>query len=160
MNKILVAYFSATGTTAAAAENLAKAAKADIVEIKPCVPYIAADLDWQDKSSRSSVEMKDKNSRPEIVPVSADISSYDTFFVCFPIWWYTAPTIVKTFLESADFSGKKIVLFATSGSSSLGKTASDLKEILPDSTVVKDGRMINGAPSVDALEKWLQTATL
>lgn len=160
MNKILVAYFSATGTTASAAENLAKAAKADIAEIKPAVPYIAADLNWQDKSSRSSVEMNDKGSRPEIVPLSADISSYDTIFLCFPIWWYTAPTIVKTFLESADFSGKKIVLFATSGSSNLGKTAADLKEVLPDSAVVKDGRMINGAPSVDALTKWLQTQSL
>jgi flavodoxin len=160
MNKILVAYFSATGTTASAAENLAKAAKADIAEIKPAVPYTAADLNWQDKSSRSSVEMNDKGSRPEIVPLSADISSYDTIFLCFPIWWYTAPTIVKTFLESADFSGKKIVLFATSGSSNLGKTAADLKEVLPDSAVVKDGRMINGAPSVDALTKWLQTQSL
>ena len=160
MNKILVAYFSATGTTASAAESLAKAAKADIAEIKPAVPYTAADLNWQDKSSRSSVEMNDKGSRPEIVPLSADISSYDTIFLCFPIWWYTAPTIVKTFLESADFSGKKIVLFATSGSSNLGKTAADLKEVLPDSAVVKDGRMINGAPSVDALTKWLQTQSL
>ena len=160
MNKILVAYFSATGTTASAAENLAKAAKADIAEIKPAVPYTAADLNWQDKSSRSSVEMNDKGSRPEIVPLSADISSYDTIFLCFPLWWYTAPTIVKTFLESADFSGKKIVLFATSGSSNLGKTAADLREVLPDSAVVKDGRMINGAPSVDALTKWLQTQSL
>ena len=160
MNKILVAYFSATGTTASAAENLAKAAKADIVEIKPAAPYTSDDLNWQNKSSRSSVEMNDRNSRPAIVPVSADIASYDTIFLCFPVWWYTAPTIVKTFLESADFSGKKIVLFATSGSSSLGKTAADLREILPDSTVVKDGRMLNGAPSVDALTKWLETAML
>ncbi len=160
MNKILVAYFSATGTTASAAESLAKAAKADIVEIKPAVPYTSDDLNWQNKSSRSSVEMNDRNSRPAIVPVSADIASYDTIFLCFPVWWYTAPTIVKTFLESADFSGKKIVLFATSGSSSLGKTAADLREILPDSTVVKDGRMLNGAPSVDALTKWLETAML
>ncbi|HJC42939.1 MAG TPA: NAD(P)H-dependent oxidoreductase, partial [Candidatus Mediterraneibacter gallistercoris] len=121
MSKTLVAYFSASGVTARVAKNLAGAADADLYEIRPAVPYTSADLNWMDKSSRSSVEMKDKSSRPELADTDADIASYDRIFVGFPIWWYTAPTIINTFLESYDFSGKTIILFATSGGSGLGK---------------------------------------
>ena len=117
MSKTLVAYFSASGVTRRVAENLATAAGADIYEIRPAVPYTSADLNWMDKKSRSTVEMKDKSSRPELADTDADIASYDKIFVGFPIWWYTAPTIINTFLESYDFSGKTIVLFATSGGS-------------------------------------------
>ena len=100
---------------------------ADIYEIKPAVPYTKANLNWQDKNSRSSIEMSDHNSRPEIADKNADISKYDTIYLGFPIWWYIAPTIINTFLESYDFSGKKIILFATSGGSGFGKTLVNLK---------------------------------
>ena len=111
MSKKLVAYFSASGVTKKAAELLAKVAGADIYEIVPKVPYTSADLNWMDKNSRSSVEMRDTSSRPEIAVGDAKIEDYDTIFLGFPIWWYAAPTIINTFLESYDFSGKKIVLF-------------------------------------------------
>lgn len=127
MSKKLVAYFSASGITAGVAKKLAKEANADIYEIKPSVPYTKADLNWQDKNSRSSIEMSDHNSRPEIADKNADISKYDTIYLGFPIWWYIAPTIINTFLESYDFSGKKIILFATSGGSGFGKTVQNLQ---------------------------------
>ena len=127
MSKKLVAYFSASGITAGVAKKLAKEANADIYEIKPSVPYTKADLNWQDKNSRSSIEMSDHNSRPAIADKNADISKYDTIYLGFPIWWYIAPTIINTFLESYDFSGKKIILFATSGGSGIGKTLVNLK---------------------------------
>ena len=155
MNKTLVAYFSASGTTAQAAENLAAAAGADIYEIKPAVPYTRADLNWMDKKSRSSLEMNDKSSRPELADTNADISAYDTIFVGFPIWWYTAPTIINTFLESYDFTGKTIILFATSGGSGLGKTASDLAGSCPGA-VIKEGKLLNGNPSQAELKKWVE----
>ena len=150
MSKTLVAYFSASGVTRRVAENLATAAGADICEIRPAVPYTSADLNWMDKKSRSTVEMKDKSSRPELADTDADIASYDKIFVGFPIWWYTAPTIINTFLESYDFSGKTIVLFATSGGSGLGKTAKDLEGSCPGA-VIKEGKLLNGNPSQDAL---------
>ena len=153
MSKTLVAYFSASGVTARVAKNLAGAADADLYEIRPAVPYTSADLNWMDKSSRSSVEMKDKSSRPELADTDADIASYDRIFVGFPIWWYTAPTIINTFLESYDFSGKTIILFATSGGSGLGKTAKDLEGSCPGA-VIKEGKLLNGNPSQDALRKW------
>ncbi|MFR8071607.1 MAG: flavodoxin, partial [Anaerovoracaceae bacterium] len=109
MSKRLVAYFSASGTTKRAAEMLAEAAGADLYEIRPEVPYTSADLNWMDKKARSTVEMKDPTSRPAIADNDADIAAYDTIFVGFPIWWYVAPTIINTFLESYDFSGKTIV---------------------------------------------------
>lgn len=155
MNKTLVAYFSASGTTAQAAENLAAAAGADIYEIKPAVPYTRADLNWMDKKSRSSLEMNDKSSRPELADTNADISAYDTIFVGFPIWWYTAPTIINTFLESYDFTGKTIILFATSGGSGLGKTAADLAGSCPGA-VIKEGKLLNGNPSQAELKKWVE----
>ena len=124
MSKKLVAYFSASGTTAAVAENLAKAAGADLYEIKPAVAYTRADLNWQDKNSRSSVEMRDKSSRPELADTNANIAEYNTIFVGFPVWWYVAPTIINSFLEAYDFSGKKVVLFATSGGSGFERSFS------------------------------------
>lgn len=117
MSKKLVAYFSASGVTANAAKTLAKAVGADLYEIKPEIPYTKADLNWMDKNSRSSLEMKDKTYRPAIADKDAKIEDYDVIFIGFPIWWYVAPTIINTFLESYDFSNKTIVLFATSGGS-------------------------------------------
>ena len=114
MSKTLVAYFSAEGTTRRVAENLAQAAGADLYEIRPAVPYTRADLNWMDKKSRSSVEMNDRSYRPELADKDADIASCDRIFLGFPIWWYVAPTIINTFLESYDFTGKTIILFATS----------------------------------------------
>ena len=150
----LVAYFSATGTTAKAAKVLASAAGADLYEIKPAVPYTSADLNWMDKRSRSSVEMNDRHSRPALVDTAAPVAGYDVVFLGFPIWWYTAPTIINTFLESRDFSGKTIVLFATSGGSGLGKSAADLKNSAPGARIV-DGRLLNGRLNEDELKTWV-----
>ncbi len=157
MKKILVAYFSASGVTKRAAENLAQAAGADLYEIRPAVPYTRADLDWMDKKSRSSMEMNDKSSRPAIADSNAEISQYDTIFLGFPIWWYVAPTIVNSFLESYDFSGKRIILFATSGGSGFGKTAAGLKDSVAADTTIVEGKILNGANSVDDLRKWVET---
>ena len=155
MSKTLVAYFSASGVTKRVAENLAKATDGALYEIRPEIPYTNADLNWMDKKSRSTVEMKDKSSRPELADTDADIASYDKIFVGFPIWWYTAPTIINTFLESYDFSEKTIVLFATSGGSGLGKTAKDLEGSCPGA-VIKEGKLLNGNPSQDALRNWAE----
>lgn len=156
MAKTLVAYFSASGVTKKIAEKLAAAAKADIYEIKPAVPYTKADLNWMDKKSRSSVEMGDKSFRPEIVKDDLDLSQYDTILVGFPIWWYVAPTIINTFLESYDFAGKKIVLFATSGGSGFGNTVKELKPSAPEAEIV-EGKLLNRATDkdIDALIKML-----
>ena len=144
MSKKLVAYFSASGVTANAAKMVAEAAKADLFEIKPAVPYTKDDLNWMNKQSRSSVEMNDKNSRPEIAEKCENMSDYDTIYLGFPIWWYVAPTIINTFLESYDFSGKTIILFATSGGSGFGRTVDNLKNSVSDSTVIKEGKILNG----------------
>ncbi len=157
MGKTLAAYFSAGGTTARVAKELAQAAGADLYEIKPAVPYTKDDLNWMDKKSRSSVEMSDKSSRPAIADSNAEISQYDTIFLGFPIWWYVAPTIVNSFLESYDFSGKKIVLFATSGGSGFGKTAAGLKGSVAADTVIVEGKILNGTNSADSLRKWVET---
>lgn len=156
MSKKLVAYFSASGVTENVAKTLADAADADLFEIKPTVPYTKQDLDWMDKKSRSSVEMSDKSSRPEIADKCENMSDYDTVFVGFPIWWYVAPTIINTFLESYDFSGKKIVLFATSGGSGFGKTVDGLKGSVSDSAVIKEGKLLNGHISSDELKAWAE----
>ena len=137
MTKKLVAYFSASGVTAKTAKKLAEAAGADPYEIKPAVPYTSADLNWSNKQSRSSVEMGDRSSRPAIADSDANIAAYDVVYVGFPIWWYVAPTIVNTFLESYDFTGKKIVLFATSGGSGFGKAAQGLQPSAPKATIVE-----------------------
>lgn len=156
--KILVAYFSASGVTKRAASLLAKAAGADLFEIQPKTPYTAADLDWANKKSRSSMEMNDPASRPEIGGRAENMSGYAVVFLGFPIWWYTAPTIIKTFLESYDFSGKEIVLFATSGGSGLGKTESALKPCAPNA-VWKGGKLLNGA-SEASLKSWVERLDL
>lgn len=127
MSKKLVAFFSCTGTTKKVAENLSKAIGGDLYEIVPTKLYTNADLNWIDKTSRSSLEMNDKNSRPEIATKVSNMEDYDTIFIGFPIWWYVAPRIINTFLESYDFSGKKIIVFCTSGGSGLGNTVADLK---------------------------------
>ena len=150
----LVAYFSASGTTAKAAKVLAKAAGADLYEIKPAVPYTRADLNWMDKGSRSSVEMSDKHSRPALADTDAPIAGHDVIFLGFPIWWYVAPTIVNTFLESYDFTGKTIILFATSGGSGLGKSAVSLRASVPGARIV-DGRLLNGRLNADELKTWV-----
>ena len=146
MSKKLVAYFSASGTTAKVAKNLANAAGAELYEIKPAVPYSRADLNWQDKQSRSSVEMRDKSSRPELADTDANIAEYETVFIGFPIWWYIAPTIINTFLEAYDFSGRKIVLFATSGGSGFGKAVASLQPSAPKATII-EGEILNGNPN-------------
>lgn len=155
--KILVAYFSATGTTKKVAENLAKASNADIYEIKPLEPYTNADLDWTNKNSRSSIEMKEHGSRPKMVEDNFSVKEYDTIFLGFPIWWYIAPTIINTFLEKHDFSNKKIILFATSGGSRFGKTIDNLIPSVDKSTKIIEGRILNSNPSVEELKKWVET---
>lgn len=150
----LVAYFSASGTTAKAAKVLAKAADADLYEIKPAIPYTRADLNWMDKGSRGSVEMSDKHSRPALADTDAPIAGHDVIFLGFPIWWYVAPTIVNTFLESYDFTGKTIILFATSGGSGLGKSAVSLRASVPGARIV-DGRLLNGRLNADELKTWV-----
>ena len=157
MSKVLVAYFSASGTTARAAKELAQAAGADIYEIRPAVPYTRADLDWTNKSSRSSVEMNDKSSRPALADKNANIAAYDTILLGFPIWWYVAPTIINTFLESYDFSGKKIVLFATSGGSGFGNAAAGLKGSVAKDTKIVEGKLLNGKPTAASLQSWVKT---
>ncbi len=146
MSKILVTYFSASGVTARVAENLSRAIDADLYEITPAVPYTKSDLNWMDKQSRSSVEMRDKSSRPALSDTSAPVAGFDTVFVGFPIWWYVAPTIINSFLEAYDFSGKKIVLFATSGGSGFGKTVAGLQPSAPNAVIV-EGAILNGSPT-------------
>ena len=155
MAKKLVAYFSASGTTKKTAELLAEAAGADLYEITPKVAYTKADLNWMDKKSRSSVEMSDKKIRPEITDTDAHIEEYDTIILGFPIWWYVAPTIVNTFLEKYDFSGKKIVLFATSGGSGFGNTVKELKPSAPGAEIV-EGKLLNRANKQE-IEKWVKS---
>ncbi len=150
MGKKLVAYFSAGGNTAKLAKKLAEAAGADLYEIRPAKAYTSADLNWQDKQSRSSIEMSDHNSRPELADKSADMSAYDTVYVGFPVWWYIAPTIINTFLESCDFSGKRIILFATSGGSGFGKAVQNLKGSAPDAEII-EGKVNPSAKDIDAL---------
>ena len=157
MSKTLVAYFSASGVTAKLAKNLAEAAGADLYEIKPAVTYTNADLNWQDKKSRSSVEMNDKTFRPAIADTDANIADYDTIFVGFPIWWYVAPTIINTFLEAYDFSDKTIILFATSGGSGMGNSANELRPSVSDSAVIKDGKRFSANASVSELREWVRS---
>lgn len=160
MKKALVAYFSASGVTAKAAKALAEAAEADLYEIKPEIPYTQADLNWMDKRSRSSVEMNNQAFRPALANRDAKIKEYDMVFLGFPIWWYVAPTIINIFLESYDFSGKTIVLFATSGGSGFGKTADALRGSVASDTKLVEGRMLNGCLSETELRSWVKTLKL
>lgn len=157
MERKLVAYFSPTGTTAKVAKLLANVANADIYEIEPAVPYTAADLNWNDKRSRTSLEMSDHSSRPKLADADVNIEDYDVIFIGFPIWWYIAPTIINSFLESYDFSGKKIVLFATSGGSGFGKAAANLKGSVAPDTEIIEGRILNSRPSEDELRAWAES---
>ena len=153
--KVLVAYFSATGTTKAAARQLAKVAGADLYEIKPEQSYTDADLDWQNKQSRSSVEMQDKHSRPAISGKLQNMNEYNVVYVGFPIWWYTAPTIINTFLETYDFKGKTVIPFATSGGSSIQKACADLEAAYPEINW-KEGKLLNRTSKGD-LQKWVES---
>ena len=144
MNKTLVVYFSASGTTRKIAEMIAEVGDFSLYEITPKELYTSDDLNWMNKKSRSSVEMSNKKIRPEITDTDAHIKEYDTIILGFPIWWYVAPTIVNTFLEKYDFSGKKIVLFATSGGSGFGNTVKELKPSAPGAEIV-EGKLLNRA---------------
>jgi len=153
MSKTLVAYFSASGVTGSVARTLSDALRADLYEIIPAVRYTDADLDWRNANSRSSIEMRDKSSRPEIADTPANIADYDTILLGFPIWWYVAPTIVNTFLEKHDFTGKKIILFATSGGSDFGKTIDSLKDSVPGA-VIEEGMLQRSKQDLDAWKSW------
>ena len=157
MSKKLVAYFSATGTTANVASMLADAVGADIHEIRPKFPYSKADLNWMDKKSRSTIEMNNKTFRPEIEHSDLNMEAYDVVFLGFPIWWYVAPTIINTFLESYDFAGKKIILFATSGSSGFGNTVEELKVSVPASCEIIEGKLLNGKQTIPTIRAWTET---
>ena len=160
MSRKLVAYFSATGMTAKVAELIADAAGADVYQIQPEVPYTTADLNWMDKNSRSSVEMNDKKIRPAMVKRNLRVEDYDVVFLGFPIWWYVAPTIINTFLESFDFAGKKIILFATSGGSGFGKTVEELKVSVADDTQIVEGKMLNGKQTLAGVSEWISSLKL
>lgn len=159
MSKKLVAYFSASGVTAKVAEKLAEAVGAGLYEIRPEVPYTNADLDWQNKKSRSSVEMDDKSCRPQMADQSADVSGAEVVYIGFPVWWYREPSIIDTFLEAYDFSGKKIVPFCTSGSSGIGETAKRMQEIA-GSGVVLEGKRFPSNVSVNELKTWADSLEL
>ncbi|MCI9128607.1 MAG: flavodoxin [Eubacterium sp.] len=158
MSKVLVAYFSASGVTAKVAEKLAEAAGADIFSIEPAVPYTKADLDWTDKQSRSSVEMNDPSSRPAVKELRDNMNDYDTLFVGFPIWWYVAPTIINTFLESYELTGKIIIPFATSGGSDMGKTNEKLLPSCKGATLL-EGQKFNSNVSIGELSAWADGLT-
>jgi flavodoxin len=150
--KVLVAYFSATGTTRDVAKQIAKTMGADLFEIAPEKPYSAADLDWRDSTSRSSLEMRDLSSRPAIAKQVANMADYSVVFIGFPVWWYTAPTIINTFIEENDLSGKTVITFATSGSSAIDKCSSDLKAKYPNLNI-RNGRLLNHVSQED-LNSW------
>lgn len=157
MEKVLVAYFSASGTTAQKAKEIANAVGSDLYEIRPEVPYTSDDLDWMNKNSRSSVEMNDKAFRPALANKDAHIEDYDVTLLGFPIWWYVAPTIINSFLESYDFTGKKIVLFATSGGSGFGKTVDGLKASVSSGAEIKEGYLVRSSSDVDKMKKLLES---
>lgn len=159
MKKILVAYFSATGTTAAAAKALAKAASADLYEISPAEPYTANDLDWTNRYSRSTMEMNNSHSRPALASQTASPVKYDILFLGYPIWWCKAPTLINTFLEKYDFSGKTIILFATSGGSSLEGSLPALQASAPGARMIS-GHLLNGSPSEKFLKSWISKLKL
>ena len=156
MSKILVAYFSASGETAKLAKTVAEVTGGDLFEIQPEVAYTSADLNWNDKRSRSTVEMNDAGSRPAIAGEAADMAQYDTVFVGFPIWWYQAPRIIETFLESYDFSGKTVIPFATSGGSGMVRTAEILRDCCPGAQV-DTGKRLSSRESAASVRKWVES---
>ena len=153
MSKTLVAYFSASGITAKVAKKMAETIGADLFEIKPEIPYSGADLNWQNKNSRSSVEMNDRSSRPAIAVKAADMPQYDVVFVGFPVWWYREPSIIDTFMESYDFAGKTVIPFATSGGSGLGDSAVNMQKLAKGAKVV-NGKRFSGNASAAELKAW------
>lgn len=155
MSKKLVAYFSASGITAKVAETLAETTGADIFEIQPEVPYTKADLNWKDKKARSTIEMQNPASRPAIAAKRENMADYDTIFVGFPIWWYVAPTIINTFLESYDLTGKIIIPFATSGGSGMGKTNEKLMPSCPGAKLL-EGKVFKSSTGKAELAKWAE----
>ena len=155
MAKALIAYFSASGVTARAAKEMAAATGADLYEIRPAEPYTDADLNWMDKKSRSTIEMKDPACRPAIADGVQDMAQYDTVLIGFPIWWYVEPRIVDTFLESYDFSGKTLIPFATSGGSGIGKAEKSLQAHCPAASWAK-GQLLNGAGAADWAQRVLK----
>lgn len=155
MKKVLVAYFSASGVTAKLAKRLATEIGADLHEIQPKIPYTDADLNWMDKKSRSSVEMSDKSFRPAIANKVENMDQYDIIFTAFPIWWYVAPTIVNSFLEQYDLSGKKIVPLATSGSSGMGNTNKELAASCPGAEL-KEGKRFPADANAKELKAWAE----
>ena len=156
----LVAYFTASElrTTERVAKRLAEATDADLFEIIPALAYTTEDLDWKDEDSRSTVEMKDSTARPEIAVKVENMDQYTTIYVGFPIWWYTAPRIINTFLEQYDLTGKTIIPFATSGGSDMGKSGEDLKKAsAPNANWILPGKVLNGNPPIDSLKVWIET---
>ena len=154
MKKILVAYFSASGVTAKVAEKMAKAAGADLFEIAPAQPYTKADLNWMDKRSRSTLEMKDRSCRPAMA-AKPDILDYDVILVGFPVWWYREPSIIDTFMENADFTGKTVIPFCTSGGSGLGDSVKNMQALAPNAKVI-EGKRFSASASSDELKKWAE----
>lgn len=159
MSRQLVAYFSASGVTAKVAERLSEAIGADLYEIEPQVAYTKADLDWMDKKSRSTIEMNDPASRPTISGQRDNMDTYDTVYVGFPIWWYVAPTIINTFLESYDFTGKTIIPFATSGGSGMGKTNEKLQPSCPGAKLL-EGKVLPSNITIAELNAWVESLKL
>ena len=155
MSKTLVAYFSASGVTAKLAKTVASAVDGDLYEIQPQEPYSSADLDWMDANSRSSIEMKDKTFRPAVAGKVDDMGQYDVVYIGFPIWWYVAPTIINTFLEQYDMSGKTVIPFATSGSSGMGNTNAELAPSCPGA-VLKEGKRLSGNAGEKEIKKWVE----
>lgn len=160
MNKTLVAYFSCSGQTKKLAETISEAVGGSLYEIEPAVPYTEADLDWTNKRSRSTAEMNDLSSRPAVAGTVKNMEEYDTVFVGFPIWWYLAPTIINTFLESYDFSGKTVVPFATSGGSGMGKTESVLKKSCSSETDWRPGKRLSSGASKAEVSAWVESLGL
>lgn len=155
MSKTLVAYFSASGVTKRLAQTLAEAVGADLHEIVPETPYTDADLNWNNPDSRSSVEMKDKSFRPAVAGQMENMAEYDRIFVGFPIWWYVAPTIINTFLEQYDLTGKKVIPFATSGGSGMGNTNQELKDSCKGAELC-DGKRFSGSAKAAELKVWAE----
>ena len=154
MSKVLVAYFSASGVTKKVAEEIARAEQADLFEILPKTPYTAADLDWTNKQSRSTLEMQDPGCRPLVVGRVENMAQYDVVFVGFPIWWGREPSVVDTFLDAHEFAGKTILPFCTSGGSGIGETAKRMQEIVGAPAVVKEGKRLGGTVSEADLAVW------
>jgi len=155
MNKILVSYFSASGVTRRVAEKISAAIKGDLFEIEPVNHYTDEDLDWTNKESRSTLEMQDKSSRPGIKNKVNNLNDYDTVIIGFPVWWYTAPTIINTFIEENDLTNKKVYIFVTSGSSSFAGSLKDLRNTYPNIDFV-DGKRFTGNETIDDITSWIK----